>query len=311
MVWSCIKEGSTLQNYILLAVTILSSVLACAVARNDFSKKCVSHTGDLYLFNTVSAFLSLATLTAISLVKGELCVPGAYTAVMGAAYGLATALFTLLNMMALRTGPLSYTNTIVFCAMVVPALSGRVLYGEAVTVGQYVGVVLMLLSFVFSMDKNSRTRGMSLRWLALCVGAFLFNGAVGVLQKVHQNSPEKAQLGMFLIVAFVVYTVFSAVMTAVYGRVHGEAPTVWKEEKRKSTVVYVLMSGIGIGICNQINTYLAGAMRAIIFFPLVNGVAILLTLVIGLVFWKEKFSKKQWVGLAAGVFSVLLLCGLF
>ncbi len=52
-------------------------------------------------------------------------------------------------------------------------------------------------------------------------------------------------------------------------------------------------------------------MRAIIFFPLVNGVAILLTLVIGLVFWKEKFSKKQWIGLAAGVFSVLLLCGLF
>lgn len=300
-----------MQNYILLAVSILSSILACAVARNDFSKKCVSHIGDLYLFNTVSAFLSLVTLTAISLVKGELCVPGAYTAWMGAMYGLSTALFTLLNMMALQTGPLSYTNTIIFCAMVIPALSGMVLYGEPVTAGQYCGIALMLLSFVFSMDKKSDTRGMSLRWLLLCLGAFLFNGAVGVLQKVHQNSPEKGQLGMFLIVAFIVYTLFSAVLTVLHTHLHGEPPAAWKSQLRRKSTVYVLMSGVGIGICNQINTYLAGAMRAIVFFPLVNGVAILITLLIGLIVWKEKFSKKQWIGLAAGAFSILLLCGLF
>ena len=297
-------------NYILLAVSILSSILACAIARNDFSKKCVSHIGDLYLFNTASAFLSLVTLTAISLVKGDLCIPGAYTAWMGAMYGMATALLTLLNMMALQTGPLSYTNTIIFCAMVIPALSGMVLYSESVTFGQYAGIALMLLSFVFSMDKKSDTRGMSLRWLFLCLGAFLFNGAVGVLQKVHQNSPEKEQLGMFLIVAFIVYTAFSAVLTALHTHLRGEAPTAWQPQMRRQTVVYALMSGIGIGICNQINTYLAGAMRAIVFFPLVNGVAILITLVIGLVVWKEKFSKKQWAGLIAGAFSILLLCGL-
>lgn len=311
MIWNLQEtEGNVLQNYILLTVTILSSILACAVARNNFSKKCVSHTGDLYLFNTVSAFLSLATLTAISLVKGELCVPGAYTAIMGALYGLATALFTLLNMMALQTGPLSYTNTIVFCAMIVPALSGMALYGEPVTAGQYAGVALMVLSFVFAMDKKSDSRGMSFRWLLLCAGAFLFNGAVGVLQKVHQNSPEKGQLGMFLIVAFTVYTLFSAVMTVLHTCVRGEKPTAWREHRTQS-IVYVLMSGVGIGVCNQINTYLAGVMRAIVFFPLVNGVAILITLLIGLVFWKEKFSKKQWIGLAAGAFSVFLLCGLF
>ncbi len=300
-----------MQNYIFLAITILSSVLACAVARNDFSKKCASHNGDLYLFNTVSAFLSLATLTAISFVKGELCVPGAYTAWMGALYGVSTAVFTLLNMMALQTGPLSYTNTIVFCAMIVPALSGMALYGEPVTLGQYIGVALMLLSFVFAMDKKSDTRGMSLRWLLLCFGAFLFNGAVGVLQKVHQNSPEKGQLGMFLIVAFAVYTLFSAALTILHVRLRGETPTVWRPEYRRQSVIYVLISGIGIGVCNQINTYLAGAMRAIVFFPLVNGVAILITLLIGLVVWKEKFSKKQWIGLAAGTFSIFLLCGLF
>ena len=300
-----------MQNYLLLAVSIVSSIFACAVARNDYSKKCAAHNGDLFLFNTASAFLSLVTLATISLVKGELCVPDAYTVWMGAMYGLCTALCALLNMMALQTGPLSYTNTIVFCAMVIPALSGMVLYGEPITAGQYGGIALMLLSFVFAMDKKNDTRGMSLRWLVLCIGSFLFNGAVGVLQKVHQNSPQKGQLGMFLLVAFVVYTLFSACLTVYHTRVKKEALTAWQPPRRRLSAVYVFMSGVGIGICNQINTYLAGEMRAILFFPLVNGVAILITLVICLVGWKEKFTKKQWIGLAAGALSIVLLCGLF
>ena len=221
-------------NYILLAVTILSSVFACAVARNDYSKKCTVHNGDLYLFNTASSFLSLVTLLVISAVKRELCVPDAYTVWMGAAYGLCTAAYTVLNMMALQTGPLSYTNTIVFCAMVIPALSGMVLYGESITIGQYGGIALMLLSFVFAMDKKHDTRGMSLRWLALCIGAFLFNGALGVLQKVHQNSPQKGQLGMFLLVAFVVYTAFSVALTLWHTRRKHEKPTAWQPQTSKT-----------------------------------------------------------------------------
>lgn len=298
-------------NYILLAVTILSSVFACAVARNDYSKKCAVHNGDLYLFNTASSVLSLVTLLVISVAKRELCVPDAYTVWMGAAYGVCTAAYTVLNMMALQTGPLSYTNTIIFCAMVIPALSGMALYGEAITIGQYAGIALMLLSFIFAMDKKNDTRGMSFRWLVLCIAAFVFNGALGVLQKVHQNSPQKQQLGMFLLIAFVVYAVFSAVLTVVHTRVKRETLTAWQPQKRRQTVIYVLLSGVGIAICNQINTYLAGAMDAIIFFPLVNGVAILITLAIGLIVWKEKFSQKQWIGLIAGTLSIVLLCGAF
>ena len=299
-----------MTDYLLLAASIASSILACAVARNNFSKRCVRHNGDLYLFNTLSALLSLVTLCAISAVKGELHAPSFYTVWMGALYGIATAVFTLLNMMALQTGPLSYTNTIVFCAMIIPSLSGMALYGEAVTFAQYVGIALMLLSFVFSVDKKNDTRGMSLRWLALCIGSFLFNGMVGVMQKIHQNSPQKAELGMFLLSAFAVYTAFCAILTLVHARKH-EKPTALQNNVRRKTIPYVLVSGVGIAVCNQINTYLAGVMPSIVFFPLVNGVAILFTLVIGLVFWKETFTKKQWIGLAAGVASIALLCGIF
>ena len=71
------------------------------------------------------------------------------------------------------------------------------------------------------------------------------------------------------------------------------------------------ISGVGIAVCNQINTYLAGVMPSILFFPLVNGVMLLATLLIGFFIWKESFTKKQWIGLAAGIVSIVLLSGLF
>lgn len=298
-------------SYLLLAVTIVSSILACAVARNNFSKRYVTHNGDLYAFNTLSALLSLLTLLVISALKRELCVPTFYTVWMGALYGAATALFTLLNMKALQNGPLSYTNTIVFCAMVIPSLSGMALYGEPVSAAQYAGVALMLFSFAFSVDRGGDTRGMNLRWLLLCIGAFVFNGAVGVMQKIHQNSPDKGELGMFLLVAFAVCAAMSAVLTLLYARKTGERVRAFDRPNRRGAVLYAVLTGVGIGVCNQINTYLAGVMPSILFFPLVNGVAILFTLLIGLVFWKERFSRRQWIGLTAGVASIALLCGLF
>ena len=297
-------------DYILLAVSIVSSILACAVARNNFSKQCMAHDGDLYAFNTISAAISLVTLFIISLVKGELCVPSAYTAVMGALYGISTAMMTLLNMRALQTGPLSYTNIIIFCALIIPALSGMVLYGEPVSFAQYVGVALMLLSFTFSVDKSQDNKSMNLRWLLLCIGAFLFNGAVGVMQKLHQNSAWKAQLGMFLLIAFAVYALLCLALTLFTLR-KNEPMTAFSPQNRSKTLLYVSISGVGIAVCNQINTYLAGVMPSILFFPLVNGVMLLATLLIGFFIWKESFTKKQWIGLAAGIVSIVLLSGLF
>ncbi len=297
-------------NYILLAITIIFSILSCAVARNNFCKLCMQNDGDLYLFNTISAAISLVTLFVISLVKRELCIPSGYTVLLGTLYGISTALMTLLNMRALRTGPLSYTNIIIFCALIIPALSGKVLYDEPVSAAQYIGVALMLLSFVLSVDTSQDSKGMNLRWLLLCLGAFLFNGSLGVMQKLHQNTEWKAQLGVFLLVAFVVYFLICLVLTLL-SRAKGEAMTSFSSPNRNKAIIYVVTSGVGIAVCNQINTYLAGTMPSILFFPLANGGVLLATLLIGFFAWKEKFTSKQWIGLAAGAVSIALVSGLF
>ena len=141
------------MNGLLLAVSVVMNLLSCGILRNDFCKKEIAGNADLNAFNSVSSLLSAGTLAIIALVSGSLCAPSAYTVVLGVVFGIATALCAILHMKALENGPLSYTSVICSCAMVIPALSGLLFFGEAVTALQYVGIVLMVISFVCAVDK--------------------------------------------------------------------------------------------------------------------------------------------------------------
>ena len=298
------------MNGLLLAVSVVMNLLSCGILRNDFCKKEIAGNADLNAFNSVSSLLSAGTLAIIALVSGSLCAPSAYTVVLGVVFGIATALCAILHMKALENGPLSYTSVICSCAMVIPALSGLLFFGEAVTALQYVGIVLMVISFVCAVDKQNGEAGMSFKWMLLCLGSFLFSGSVGVMQKVHQSSPHKDELGIFLVIAFIASAIFSAVLSAYYKK-GGQQITVLSGAKMKKFIIVSVICGIGIALCNQINMYLAGVMEAIIFYPVVNGAGMLLTTAAGLIFWKEKLSKKQWLGLVTGAAAIFLLCGVF
>jgi len=298
------------MNWLLLIVSIIMNLLSCGILRNDFCKKEIASEADLHLFNALSSVFSAVTLAVIALFLGDLCVPSLYTLLMGIVFGLATAAGAILYMKALECGPLSYTSVICSCAMVIPALSGLVLYGEPVSLWQWVGIALMLVSFVYAVDKDNRQLGTSLKWLLFALGSFLGSGAVGVMQKLHQSSPYKDELGIFLVIAFVVSALFSLIL-AIFYRQKGQRVTVTSSAKVKKFVLVGLVGGFGIALCNQINMFLAGVMEAIIFYPVVNGAAMILTTAAGVLLWKERLSKRQWFGLIMGGIAIFLLCNIF
>ena len=287
------------------------NLFSYGIVRNEFCKKDVRSNSDLNIFNALSSLISMVTLAAVSACTSTLTIPSLYTILLGIVFGISTALCAILNMKALESGPLSYTSVIVSCAMVIPALSGMVLYGENVSPWQVAGIVLMVASFLCAVDNKGGSSGTSLRWLLFCLGAFLFSGAVGVMQKVHQNSVHKNELGMFLIIAFGVSAVFSFFLTAYYKGAKHEKVSVLAKGRIRRLIVCSVTCGIGIALCNQINMYLSGAMDSIIFFPVVNGSSMILTTAAGILLWKERLTAKQWFGLLMGGTAIILLCNIF
>lgn len=295
-------------NVALLIVSILMNVTANSVLKNDFCKKDVKNNADLYAFNGMTSILAMATLGVIALVTGSLTSVSSYTVLLGVVFGIVTALCSIFNMKAFECGPMSYTSVIISCSLVIPSFSGLFIPPvQSIAPIQYVGVACMLVSFVCAMDKKNDKAGMSVKWFLYCLAAFVFNGSIGVLQKVHQSSAHKEELSAFLITAFLFSTLFSALMIPVYRKKEGNV-TVLGKDKVKKFLIFGVVCGIFMAFCNHINMFLSGVMPTVIFFPVVNGASMILTAIVGILLLKERFSMKQLIGLVVGTAAIFLLC---
>ena len=133
------------------------------------------------------------------------------------------------------------------------------------------------------------------------------------MQKVHQSSEYKDELNSFLVIAFVVSTLVCFVAAAFLKKKEEKTENVMKISKKELilTVVLMITSGICVAANNNLNLYLSGVIPSAVFFPIVNGGGLVLITLTALIIFREKLTKKQWVGLIFGIVSVIFLCNPF
>lgn len=291
-----------MTNYILLLISVLVEV-GKAVTYNIFSKDKKGNPADLHLMNFATMLIAGIGLLPFA---DFTVMPSMFTLLLGVLFGILTISGAFCSMKALSLGPVSYTQLIGCSSMIVPAFSGAIFWQEDLSVGHIIAVVLLLGCFFFSSASNTNDRAATLKWLLYALLAFAFTGSIGITQKVQQTSDCAAESSWFLIIALIVASMISLVIWLTQTR--GEHKEERKAIRDPKLIGMFLFIGFVIAFTNKVNLYLSGAMPSIIFFPLVNGGALILTMLAGFIVFKEKFSKKQTIGMILGVASVLLLC---
>lgn len=300
-----------MNNSILLVFSLLTC-WGCCIVLNYITQEYENSAVARHIFNVFTSMIAALTIFAISgSLKASL-----FTVALAIAFGLTTALQRIMHLQALETGPFSYTSVILSLSMLIPTLSGAVVWGEHIYSIQIVGIVLMVGCLILSVDFTGEQKKSSLKWLLFCGLAFLGNGAIGIMQKWHQNTDYKEELNQFLIIAFITSALFSEMMIML-DKKSSKAKTVEKDETKKKKlltlkpIMIMIVGGLCIGISNVLNLYLSGAMDSAVFFPVVNGGCLILTTLSALFMFKERLSIKRWIGIILGIISVILLCNPF
>ncbi len=294
---------------VLLLTVSLAAALAVGIVKKYYTDKNPDSISAGFVFNAVGSFLAAIVL----LCWGGFGSTSLATCLLAVAFGTVTAVAGVANIAALQCGPMSYTTVIISFSTVISALSGVVLFSESLELVQVAGILMMLVSFVFATEhRDSDEKKMGLKWMALCLLALVTTGSIGVMQKFHQSSEHKGELNSFLIVAFAISALFCTVFALILRK---------KESKNQATVknkrlfwvmiVIMLVNGVCTAFNHKINLYLSGIMESAVFFPIVNGGGLLLATLAAVVLFRERLSKKQWIGVAFGIIAVVLLCNPF
>lgn len=299
--------GITFTLFLSLAVAFIASI-----TKKYYTDKNITDISGCFVFNAVNFFVAAVVL----LCWGGFGESSLFTILLGILFGAVTALGGITNVVALQCGPMSYTQVIISFSTLISALSGVMFYDESLGWAQIVGMIFMLISFALAAEKGNGEKRANLKWLVVCFVAFVATGGIGVMQKVHQSSIYKNELNAFLIIAFLSATIFCSLLVVFLKQRQDKFVSESKKERtdKKQLLLMLcvmLIGGVCTGLNHKFNLYLSGVMDSAVFFPIVNGGGLVLATLAAVLLFKEKLSKKQWIGVVLGIVSVVFLCNPF
>lgn len=278
---------------IVRVVLSISSMVLQNCILNKVCKKDLETSDHVYRFNALSYAICILLFGIMAFSGGF----SLFTVGMGILFGVITALSNYYKMLSLSSGPMHITLLITTSSMIIPTMSG-VFFGEDFSLPKLLIVGLLVFFIYLSLGKTGNSR-FNKRWFIYCALAFVFQGSIGVLQKVHQSTSHKGEIGAFLFVAFICSLVYSLI------RSRKSLPSLKFNCKH---YLFALVCGICTFCMNFLNLKLSGLLPSQLFFPVVNGSAIVLSSLMSVFFFKERLSKKQIIGLVGGILSLVAIC---
>ncbi len=273
---------------------------------NAYSKKHIKNLADSAVY-TIRLSVIAAMIVLFFILGDGFAGISPFTVAMSAIFAAVSFANTLVHLRALSLGPLALTSIFTAASSVIPALYGLIFMGESFTLWQVAGILLMLVSVFFSVEKGGQEKKASLKWLAWALLDFLLVGAFGVCQKIHHASPYAAEMNEYLLLTFC-FVILYACITLLILRVKGVRPTVHRESKGKIAAL-TLSIGITHGMVNMLNLFLSGQFDGALFYPVVNGGTVMTTILLSFIVFRERFSKRRVVSIAFGILSLCFLLG--
>jgi drug/metabolite transporter (DMT)-like permease len=185
--------------------------------------------------------------------------------------------------------------------MIIPAVAGPIFWKEPIGILQIAGIVMMLASLWLIEGRGaSRTRPTEKKWIPLAILAFILSGMAGVMEKIHQSTEAREERLPFVLVACAFMLAFSLSVLPF-------TKCVAESVAYLPTLSIAALSGLVIGFYSTVNLILSGKLDSMIYYPVANGGALILTVLASALLFKERMDRPKIIGTAIGLAGILCL----
>lgn len=218
-----------------------------------------------------------------------------YAIVFALGYGSAT----VFGFFALTHGSLGLTSLVTSYSLIIPTLYGIVFLGEKPSIMLYIGLVLLFAS-IFLINFVKGEKKPTIKWLIFVTLALFGNGTCTTAQKVQQMNQNKAYKNEFMVVALLMVTLVCLIFAAIYHKKD------FKPVFTKPIIILPIICGVANAVVNYLVMVLS-RIDASLLFPVISAGGIIMTGIISLTIYKERFTKQQILGMILGIASVVCL----
>lgn len=224
--------------------------------------------------------------------------PSLLTLLYAAVYGVLLLSAQYCYTVALSKGNVGICSIVYSLGFIFPTLSGSLFWNERLTLLNLIGIFTVIPIIIISGKPEAKQQKSVNTYIIPLMCAMLSSGGLGIMQKIQQNSLYSEQKDLFVISAFALSGIISFLLSLFS-----------KSEQQKIGRELIFGSGIGMafGLCNLLNTILAGQLDSAVFFPVLNIGTILFSVAVGIILCGDNISKKNCGILFMGIVSILLI----
>ena len=224
-----------------------------------------------------------------------------FTVLIGLVYGVLLLCAQWFYTIALSNGKTAICATIYSFGFLIPTLSGAIFWKEEITFFGFLGILIAIPVLLISgiRKKSNGKKSSSNSYFLPLVIALICSGGLGVVQKIQQGSEFQGQTNSFILVAFTFCFISSLLFFLFLKKGNSKI--------QERNVISCSVIGVFFATCNLLNTYLAGKLDSAVFFPVINIGSILFSLILGLIIYKEKPTKKDIIVLLLSITSIVLV----
>ena len=213
---------------------------------------------------------------------------------------LFVSIFFVMAMTAQKNG-VSVTSIAGKMSVVVPVFFGILLYNESVTFLKIVGIIMALIAVYLSSvkEEKSEKKGTLLLPILLFIGSGTIDTLLKYIQENHVSDED--------------VSVFSGSLFGIAGAFAFLILVIKTIKKRESFGYKNIIAGIILGVPNYYSIiFLIKALQNKNFesstlFTINNVAIVVVSTLVGLFFFKEKFSIKNKIGVAMAILGIILV----
>lgn len=277
------------------------SIVFAALNSTLLKKVRLSSAAAVYLFNLLSCAVWLLLLFFINGFQLHITVQ---TLLFGLLYGVTQALFIFFKTAAMNSGPMSVTTLIGNASLLLSVFVCYFCWSEPISGGDVIGLALLLGGIFLATYQKSNT-AISKRWYPFSLLFLITAAGVGLSFKAYAKAGGNAINDMMLVAALTMLLsyLFLCTACALIDKRKG-AP---RAAVRTQFCLYALAAGALSCLYNRLNIRLASELAAVVFFPVFNGGVVILSALLAALFFRERLSKKQALGMGLGVIGICMI----
>lgn len=219
--------------------------------------------------------------------------------------GLGAFFIVVFNLMALTTqrSGLSVVSVATKMSVVIPVVFGLLYYKDSLGVCKAVGILLALVAVYLASVKKKDGLKIRPKNLIFPVLVFLGSGIIDTSIKYLEGSfVAESDVPLFSATIFAAaFTI--GILVLLVQKLLGKFKFQWKN----------IVGGIVLGVPNYFSIYfLVKALRSNLFessgiFTVNNVAIVMLSTLVGIVFFRERLLPKNWIGIGLAVVSIFLI----